>query len=144
MWILSLTARMVTEKGNKRRAVAFTQYTVNLLKEWLAVRQPVPHVFYDLDTLEPLKPNGLYQLCKRLARRGGVEGKFNPHSFRHTFSLEYMKSGGDLATLSKLLGHRDMSTTVGHYLAFTDGDIRQKHEKHSPVKRLKKPQKKGF
>lgn len=138
---LAQKTAVVTEKGDKRRVLVFTQFTADLLREWMEIRQPAPHLFYDLDTLNPLKPNGLYQLTRRLGRRAGVQGKFNPHSFRHLFALEYIKSGGDLATLSKLLGHRDLSTTAGHYLAFTDNELREKHEKHSPVKQLKKPSK---
>jgi integrase/recombinase XerD len=129
---------LVTEKFNKTRWVIFTEATGQALRQWFRYRQPVVWVFYDLDTLKPLKSNGLYQLLRRLARRGGVEGKFNPHSFRHLFAKHYVQSGGDLATLSRLLGHRDVSTTVSHYTIFTREELRQKHEKHSPVTMLPK------
>lgn len=127
---------LVTEKGNKTRWVIFTAKTGAALRAWFRYRQPVKWVFYDLDTLKELKPNGLYQLLRRLAKRGGVTGKFNPHSFRHLFAKHYVQSGGDLATLSRLLGHRDVSTTVSHYTIFTREELRQKHEQHSPVTML--------
>ena len=127
---------LVTEKGNKTRAVVFSSHTVKLLAEWLEQRQPVSTVFYGLDSLKPLTPSGLYQLLRRLAKRAGVRGRFNPHSLRHTFAKEYIRNGGDLATLSKILGHRDVSTTVNHYTVFTDREIRERHDRYSPVKRL--------
>jgi integrase/recombinase XerD len=128
---------LVTEKGEKTRGVVFTAFTADLLSAWIAQRHPAAQLFYNLDTLEPLTRNGLYQLFRRLARRAGVKGRFNPHALRHTFAREYIRAGGDLATLSKLLGHRDVGTTVAHYAIFTDGEIAEKHEKYSPVRRLK-------
>lgn len=133
---------VVTEKGNKTRAVIFTQATAAFLQSWLDQRQPVAPLFYNLENLQALKPNGLYQLLRRLARRAGIEGRFNPHSLRHTFAREYILAGGDLATLAKLLGHRDVSTTVSHYVMFTDGEIADKHEKYSPIHKVMKGKKK--
>lgn len=127
---------IVTEKGNKTRSLVFSSHTAKLLSEWLAVRSPVTWVFYNLDTLFPLTPSGLYQALRRLAKRAGVKGRFNPHSLRHTFAKEYILAGGDLATLSRILGHRDVSTTVAHYTVFTDKDIREKHDQYSPVGKL--------
>ncbi len=100
-------------------------------------RHGVEVVFYNLETLQPLTRNGLYQVLRRMARRAGVKGRFNPHSLRHTFAREYIRAGGDLATLSKLLGHRDVSTTVSHYAVFTDREIAEKHEKYSPARKLR-------
>lgn len=59
------------------------------------------------------------QLCRLSARRFDVGQQFV-----------------DLATLAKLLGHRDVSTTVNHYAIFTDTEVREKHEQYSPVKKL--------
>lgn len=127
---------LVTEKGGQTRAIVFTDFTAALLARWFDARQPSPVVFYNLDTLEQLSPSGLRGILKRMARRAGVTGRVNPHSFRHGFAREYLDAGGDLATLSKLLGHRDVSTTLAHYIYFTNREIAAKHEKFSPVKKL--------
>lgn len=127
---------IVTEKGNKTRTVVFTSHTVELLNKWIAIRENVDVVFYSINTLEELTQRGLYQLLKRLARRAKVTGKFNPHAFRHAFAKGYIANGGDLATLSLLLGHRDGKTTIDHYLVYTDQEIAQKHDEFSPVKNL--------
>jgi site-specific recombinase XerD len=134
---LSERRALVTEKGNKTRSVTFTSLTAQAVREWLLVRKPAPTLFYNITTLEPLTPSGLLQLLRRIARRAGIRDRFNPHSFRHLFAKEYILAGGDLATLSKLLGHRDVSTTVSHYTIFTDSDLREKHELYSPVTKLK-------
>jgi len=127
---------VVTEKGKKTRAVIFTFQTSELLRKWLEVSKSDTYVFYDFDTFAPLKPNGLYQLTRRLAKKANVKGRFNPHSFRHLFSKHYVMNGGDVASLSKILGHRDVSTTVNHYVVFTDRELHEKHEQYSPAKML--------
>lgn len=127
---------IVTEKGGKSRAVRFTAPTAQELRAWLDQRAPVATLYYNLETLEPLTRNGLYQLLRRMARRAGVAGRFNPHSLRHTFAREYIQAGGDVVTLSRLLGHRDVSTTVNHYAIFTDDELARSHEKYSPAGRL--------
>lgn len=127
---------LVTEKGNKTRTVIFSSYTASLLRDWMNERQAVDVLFHS-DSYEQLTPSGLYQMLRRLARRSGVKGRFNPHSLRHAFAKEYIRAGGDLATLAKLLGHRDVSTTVAHYTIFTDGELRAAHERYSPARRLK-------
>jgi site-specific recombinase XerD len=129
---------MVTEKGSKTRAVVFTDFTAQVIQAWLGERQQSDVVFYSED-FDALKPNGLRQVLRRLAKRAGVTGRHNPHALRHTFAREYILNGGDLATLAKLLGHNDVSTTVAHYSVFTDQEIKDAHEKYSPAKALGKP-----
>jgi site-specific recombinase XerD len=132
---LNLAARraVVTEKGGKTRTVLFSEVTREYLSLWLSERTAqVEHVFYALDTLEPLGRNGFLQMLRRLCRRAGVP-VFSPHDLRHTFSRGYLDNGGNLATLSKLLGHQDVSTTLRYYLEYTDGEIAAAHERYSPV-----------
>ncbi len=129
---------IVTEKGSKTRTVYFTHITRDLLAAWMIDRQPGTRaLFYNLDTFEPLTVYGLRHLLKRLARRAGVTERVNPHSFRHSFAREYLREGGDLSTLSRLMGHRDVTTTVHHYAIFTQDEIKEAHEKYSPAKHLR-------
>jgi integrase/recombinase XerD len=122
------------EKGNKLRKVVFTAYTSELLKQWLALRQsPTDSVFTSVITSQPLTPSGVHQLLRRLKTRARVTGRVNPHSFRHNFAREYLRKGGDLATLARLLGHADISTTAAYYAVFSDDELADFHEKLSPI-----------
>jgi len=127
---------IVVEKGDKTRSVPFTKVTAVLLARWMEERQPVEVFFYSLYTWEALRPNSLYLLFKRLARRAGVRGKFNPHGFRHTFGKEYVKAGGDIFTLARIMGHENVNTTAGHYAIFTSEEVADAQEKYSPVNQL--------
>jgi site-specific recombinase XerD len=126
----------VTEKGDRTRYVIFTERTAQYLREWEAVRMPVETVFYNLETGGRLTVSGLRSILRNIARRAKVTGRVNPHSFRHAFAREYILAGGDLATLAKLMGHAQVSTTVGYYTLFTDQEVKEKHEQFSPMARL--------
>ena len=127
---------LVIEKGNKSRMVIWTARTGDYLEAWQQWRAPVAPFFYNLRTHQPLTPSGLRVIIKKLAIEAKVEGRVNPHSFRHAFAREYILNGGDLATLSRLMGHRQVSTTVGYYAIFTDEELAKQHEQYSPMNDL--------
>lgn len=140
---LARRTAFVTEKGAKTRAVVFTKVTGALLYRWMKIRQPVDVLFYSTDTWEAMKPNSMTLLFKRLAKRAGVKEKSSPHTFRHLFGKEYVKAGGDIATLARILGHEDVNTTIKHYAIFTSWEVAEAHEKFSPMKQLVEKIEKG-
>lgn len=127
---------IVHEKNDESRVVVFSKFTGELFKQWMAVRSNVEPLFYNLRTLEPLTVSGLQQFLQRLKSKAGVAGRVNPHAFRHGFAREYLKAGGDLATLARLLGHKDVSTTALHYAIFTIDELADRHDELSPIRHL--------
>jgi len=140
---------IVIEKGDKQRAVAFTPTTSEFLSAWLEVRPLVKHkhVFCSLHNGrrygEPLTTNGLSQMLERVAKKAGVEGRVNPHSFRHGFARQYLFNGGNLATLSRLLGHASSDVTTRFYAVFTFAEQAAAHDQFTPINNLAIPQKGG-
>lgn len=128
---------VLNEKGDKSRVVVFTVFTLEILARWMAVRSQASTLFYNLQTMQPLKPSGLQQILKRLKKKAGVKNRSNPHSFRHGFAREYLKAGGDLATLQRLMGHSEISTTGSYYAIFTVEEIAELHEEFSQIRHLK-------
>lgn len=63
------------------------------------------------------------KFAKRLAECG-VE-KANFHTLRHTFATRCIESGVDIKTLSELLGHSDVKTTLNKYV-HSSFDLKQK------------------
>ena len=125
---------LVRGKGRKQRYVYFTQATAQALSAYLSSRHDEhPQVF--IGTRGPLTANGIYQILRRLAKKSGVKGRFNPHAFRHFFASQYVANGGDLETLRRMLGHSDIDTTR-RYLHFRDDVLRRKHDAFSPISRL--------
>lgn len=56
----------------------------------------------------PLSAPGYY--ARRCRRETGIPG-FHAHQMRHTFACRWLESGGSLAALQELLGHRSIETT---------------------------------
>lgn len=72
-------------------------------------------------------------LCKKL----GIEGaRCSFHTFRHYFAVSYIRQGGDLYRLSKILGHTDLQTTSLYLRHMGIEPIREAHQMYSPLSRL--------
>jgi len=126
---------IVIEKFDRARAVPFGPFTTAMLRQWLAVRPiEAQTVFCSLTHGAPLKLSGLHSILRRLSARAGVKGRVNPHSFRHGFARQYLANRGDLATLSQLMGHSDVSVTVSYYAVFSQPELAAAHSKFSPLK----------
>lgn len=57
----------------------------------------------------------------------------NFHALRHTFATRAVESGMDIKTLSTLLGHSDIQTTLNRYAHTTDEHARSEIEKMSSL-----------
>lgn len=130
---------VLREKGDKTRIVPFTRLTAHLLRAWLAARpEQAATLFCSLSDQHYAKPftlSGLHQMLKRLKQRSGVQGRVNPHSFRHGFAREYLINGGDLATLAQLMGHTTVQVTASYYAIFTMRELQERHQQFSPIAR---------
>jgi len=82
-----------------------------------------------------LTVSGLRSLVKRLARLAGLERRVYPHLFRHTFAHNWLRDGGDVATLMRVLGHTNLSTTQ-RYANTVIQDLRDVQQRIRPVGRL--------
>lgn len=83
----------------------------------------------------PMSAQGLTTSVRRTAEEAGVQAdKLGPHTFRHTFAMEYLKSGGDLFSLMRILGHSNVKTTE-KYVQWLVGDVAELHAHHSPASR---------
>jgi integrase/recombinase XerD len=132
---------MVTEKGADARPVMFTSITTDALRDWLSVRpsgeQSEDWLFISLrGGMPPLSRSAVQQMLKRRAKQAGITGRVNPHAFRHAFAREFLLNGGDLGTLSDLMGHSSVEVTKAFYAIFTIDELKEKHRRHSPVARL--------
>jgi len=83
-----------------------------------------------------LSPECASQVITRLARAAEVKAsKVGPHTFRHTFALEFIRAGGDAFSLQRILGHSTLDMTR-KYVHLASGDLRDAHKRFAPADRI--------
>ena len=122
-------------KGGRGRAVFLASKALRHVLRYLATRpgvMPDAPIFPSQATGHALTPNGLLLWLRRLGNRGGV--KVSPHALRRTFALLSLRSGTDLISLQRLMGHASLDM-LRQYLAEEREDLREAHMAHSPADR---------
>jgi site-specific recombinase XerD len=124
----------VNGKGDKERALEISSRTAQLIWRYLATRSSEildnDPLFIGDDDLRMTR-GGLLQLTKRTGKRAGVANA-NPHRFRHTFAINFLRNGGNIYALKELLGHSTLDM-VKHYLELSERDCAAVHRLASPV-----------
>jgi integrase/recombinase XerD len=114
-------------KGNKWREVPLGHAACAALHKYIARYRPkVKHQEVFLSRAhDPLTLSGLVQLFKKLGQWAHVKGvRCSCHTARHTYSINYLKAGGDIFKLSRLLGHTSVTVTENYLRAFQAKDAR--------------------
>jgi integrase/recombinase XerD len=58
--------------------------------------------------------------------------RVSPHTYRHTYAINYLKNGGSTASLREQLGHRTIET-VEKYLYWSSDDKLEEFRKYNPL-----------
>ncbi|GFI47536.1 transposase from transposon Tn916 [Lachnospiraceae bacterium] len=64
---------------------------------------------------KPIEPRNMQYYFKQLQIKAGIE-PLCFHSLRHTFASVCIQSGMDVKTLSEILGHANVNTTLNYYV----------------------------
>lgn len=115
-----------TGKKTKSRTVPIGKRTSLALWHYLGQIE-----FDAARSLFRLMPKSIRSLILRLGKTAAVPHA-HPHRFRHTFAIEYLRNGGDVFTLQRILGHASLDMTQ-RYLNIAHTDIQTAHRRASPV-----------
>lgn len=87
----------------------------------------------------PQTTASVYHAMRRLAVATGVTGvRVSPHTCRHTFATNFLRNGGNVLALQRVLGHRDLAM-VRKYAEVTDADVASVQAVASPLDRWSRP-----
>lgn len=134
---------LVLGKGDKERVVPFGASVKSALVSYLNKRGDDAGAVFVNHFGEPLTRYGLRGMVIRRGQEGGITGvRLSPHTLRHTMAVSYLRAGGDVFSLQKLLGHSDLSMTR-KYAELSEQDVLEKHRRFSPMDALKPKAKSG-
>jgi integrase/recombinase XerD len=132
---MSITLRHV--KNRKQQIVPMSTSLSRILTEYLTFRDGLP-----TDPLfctvfgKSMSPDVLKDCVLSHNRSRGVS-KTSAHLFRHTFAKHYIKTGGNIFVLQKLLGHSDLAM-VRRYVEMFGEDLHVGFDSHNALDRVYK------
>ena len=108
---LTLQTRIPAETVEllKRYRVAQAEHRLACGDRW----QNSAYVFTQ-ETGGPMNPTSITAYLRKFSERYGLP-HINPHAFRHTVASVLIANGTDIVTVSKQLGHAQVSTTSDVY-----------------------------
>lgn len=137
--LATYTAKVSGKTGE--RTVHFGQITAKALASYLKKRGFLAHedAFFVsvVSGGNRLTRSGVQQIIRKLGQKAGVDKKkrVSPHTLRHTCATFWIKNGGDPVSLQRQLGQSD-PRMVDVYVNLVGKDLKEDHNKYSPLKRL--------
>jgi len=132
----------VMGKGSKERIVPLGASLQKALWKYMTRYRPAPlhpnqkAVFLTREG-HALSASTVYHLIQDYGKNVGLQGvRCSPHTFRHTFSKNFLLNGGDVFSLQKILGHSSLAV-VRMYVELASQDVQVQHRKYSPVDCMK-------
>jgi site-specific recombinase XerD len=84
----------------------------------------------------PVTANCIEARIRNYGRKVGISGvRCSPHTFRHTFAIFFLRNGGDIFSLQRILGHESLDM-VRNYVNLAQQDVQAAHARCSPVDNL--------
>jgi site-specific recombinase XerD len=141
---LETNTAKVCGKGNRERIIVFGRTTSLLLRRYLTLytttfnRIPSPNDFvFVFRNGSPLDPRYVLRAWHDAQKKAGLQ-TLPFHGLRHGFARVWLLRGGDAISLQILLGHKSSEMTR-RYVTLWGRDLKNIHEKVSPVDRLHIP-----
>jgi len=131
----------VLGKGNKERLIPIGKQVQRCLWHYINRYRPEP-VGPNCDFLfltresRPLTKDRVEKIVAYYGKKAEISGvRCSPHTFRHTAAVKFLRNGGDVFSLQRMLGHASLEMTR-RYCELADVDVKRAHTTASPVDNL--------
>lgn len=124
----------VIGKGNKERTVPLSPISLAALESIKRISDGTNLVFPS-KSIEGWDNRDANRSLAKFCKKAGVK-KYTCHQFRHFFATYSLRDGADLKSISEILGHADVSTTLKYYYHTDKAMVRREHDRHSPFSQL--------
>lgn len=114
------------------RLVPIDRTTLRLLRRYVTHGRRGSHPNVFLYNGRSITGRTITLLITRMSDRAGFQRRITPHLLRHTAATVYLRNGGDVASLRRILGHSTLATTA-LYLHLVPEDLQSKLERFSPL-----------
>lgn len=129
--------RLREVKNRTEQIIPVPKHLVEIIIEYLDYREGEPgdYLFCTIYG-NKICSSTLTSCIRRYNKRRGVE-KTSTHLFRHTFAKLWIKNGGDIFRLQKMLGHKSIDM-VNEYVNMFGRDLKENFEKFNPLNQFAK------
>ena len=131
----------VLGKGNKERLIPIGKQVQRCLWRYINRCRPEPvgincgFLFLTGDG-RPLNKDRVEKIMSYYGEKAGIKGvRCSPHTLRHTAAVRFLRNGGDVFSLQRILGHASLEMTR-RYCEMADADVKRAHLMASPVDNL--------
>jgi site-specific recombinase XerD len=90
-------------------------------------------LFFDYYARIPLSAGYPNKIVKRWAARCGIARNVYAYMCRYTYCTRLVENGVDPYSLKKLMGHKQMATSLVHYLKLTPAELRREWREFNPL-----------
>jgi site-specific recombinase XerD len=125
----------VTGKGTKTREVYLAPEAQGAILRYLRLRPDDCESLFATRDGRPITGNALQSMLADLGKRANIKDvRVSAHTFRHTFAVNFLRSGGSLRHLQEVMGHASMAP-LEHYLRIVNAaDAIRVHRQICPFK----------
>lgn len=126
---IDLSVKVRQGKGGKDRITYMTTVCMKYIQKYLSKRTDNEPWLILNNRGEKYSVDGIQWMLTELGKAAMVED-VHPHRFRRTFATGLARRGMEVQEVQKLLGHRDISTTM-IYVSVDDTSIKSSYQKYS-------------
>jgi integrase/recombinase XerD len=124
----------VRGKGGKHRLIPLSLEMRKVLYRYAARRSGPGRLLFCTRNYTSVTVRNFQRDLKEVGKRLRIEGvRFSPHTLRHTFACEYLRHGGNLYYLSRILGHSSVKTTEVYLQSVNIDQLAAVHDRLSPL-----------